>query len=69
MAISYRSLWIELAKREMMKTELKELAGISGNVLANMGNNKPISMRNLEKVCLTLDITPNEVIEFRKEDK
>lgn len=65
MAISYRPLWIELAKREMMKTELKEIAGISGNVIANMGKNKPITMKNLEKICLALDITLDKVVEFR----
>lgn len=67
MAISYKPLWIELAKRELMKTEFQEIAGISSNVLANMGNNKPISMKNIERICKALNITPNDVFEIRNE--
>lgn len=67
MRISYKPLWIELAKRELNKTDFQEKAGITTNVVANMGKNKPISMKNLYKICNTLDITPNDVFEFREE--
>jgi len=69
MAVSYRPIWVELAKRELMKTEFQKIAGISGNVLAKMGNNEYISMKNLERICMSMDLTPSEVIEFRDEDE
>ena len=59
MAVSYRPIWIELAKREMMKTEFQKIAGISGNVLAKMGNNEYISMKNLERICMSMDLSPS----------
>lgn len=65
MAVSYRPLWVELAKRELMKTEFQKIVGISGNVLAKMGNNEYISMKNLEKICVSMNLTPSEVIEFK----
>ncbi len=68
MAVSYRPLWIELAKRELMKTEFQKIARISGNVLAKMGNNEYISMKNLERICRSMDLSLSQVIEF-KEDK
>ncbi|HPW53538.1 MAG TPA: helix-turn-helix transcriptional regulator [Erysipelotrichaceae bacterium] len=69
MAVSYRPIWVELAKRELMKTEFQKIAGISGNVLAKMGNNEYISMKNLERICLSMDLTPSEVIEFRADEE
>ncbi|WP_077368372.1 helix-turn-helix domain-containing protein [Anaerosalibacter sp. Marseille-P3206] len=64
MGVSYRPLWIELAKRDMKKTDFQGYVGISSNLLANMGKNEYISMKNLEKICKALDCTPNDVISF-----
>ncbi|MGJ0846137.1 helix-turn-helix domain-containing protein [Tissierella praeacuta] len=67
MSLSYRPLWIELEKRKIKRSKLQELAGISGNVIAKLGNNSPISMLNIERICTSLDLTPSEVFEFKKE--
>lgn len=66
MTVSYKPLWIELAKRELKRTEFQAMAGLSSNIIANMGKNKYISMKNLEKICVFLECTPNNVIEFNK---
>ncbi|MGF3066990.1 helix-turn-helix domain-containing protein [Facklamia sp. P12950] len=68
MGVSYRPLWIELAKREMGKVEFQEHVGISGNLLAKLGKNDYISMRNLEQICRKMKLSPNEVIEFKEEE-
>lgn len=64
MGVSYRPLWIELAKRDMKRTEFQKITGISSNLLANMGKNEYMSMKNLELICRKMNLTPNEVIEF-----
>lgn len=64
MGVSYRPLWVELAKREMGKVEFQEYVGISGNLLAKLGKKDCISMRNLEQICTQMKLSPNEVIEF-----
>ena len=48
MVVSYRPLWIELAKREMSKIEFQNFTEVSGSVLAKLGKNEYISMKNLE---------------------
>lgn len=65
MGVNYRPLWIELAKREMTKTDLQKKCDLTSNVLASMGKNQYISMKNLEKICKNLELTPNEVVEFK----
>jgi DNA-binding Xre family transcriptional regulator len=53
-----------MAKKGLIKTEVIEIADISTNVMAKMGKNQAIHLKNLEKVCGALDLTLNDVIEF-----
>ncbi|MGI6227910.1 MAG: helix-turn-helix domain-containing protein [Peptococcales bacterium] len=64
MTVSYKPLWVELAKRDLKKREFQSMAGLTSNIIANMGKNEYISMRNLERICKTLNCTPNDVFEF-----
>lgn len=64
MAVSYKPLWVELTKRDLRKKDIQVMAKLTSNLLANMGKNEYISMRNLEKICKALNCTPNDVIEF-----
>ena len=64
MPVSYDKLWKLLIDKKMTRTELKEAAGISFNVLAKMGKSEFISMESLYKICLTLGCDIGDVIEF-----
>jgi DNA (cytosine-5)-methyltransferase 1 len=64
MPISYAPLWKLLVDKRMNRTELKEVAGISFNVLARMGKNEPVSMGSLEKICHTLACNIGDIIEI-----
>lgn len=64
MALNYKPLWILLAKKSLKKTDVIVMAGITTNVMAQMGKNKPITLKNLERICKALDCTPNDVFSF-----
>ena len=64
MALNYKPLWIQLAKKGLKKTDVIAMSGITTNVMAQMGKNKPITLKNLEKICKSLDCTPNDVFSF-----
>lgn len=64
MALNYKPLWIQLIKKDLMKVDVIRMAGLTTNVMAQMGKNKPITFKNLEKICKALDCTPNDVISF-----
>ena len=64
MALNYRPLWIQLAKKDLKKTDLIAMAGLTTNVMAQMGKNMPITLKNLEKICKALNCTPNDVFCF-----
>lgn len=54
MPVSYDKLWKMLIDKRMNRTELKDMAGISFNVLAEMGRNEYVSMDSLEKYAVLL---------------
>lgn len=67
MGISYKPLWKQLIDKDIKKIDLIKSAGLTTNVMANMGKEKYISLQNLEKICRALECTPNEVISFSTE--
>ena len=64
MPVSYDKLWKLLIDKKMNRTDLKEMAGISFNVLAKMGKGEFISMESLYKICLSLNCNVGDIIEF-----
>ena len=64
MAVCYDNLWKLLIDKKLKRTDLKELCGISSNVLAKLGKNEPISMESLEKICASLGCRIEYVMEF-----
>lgn len=47
--VCYNNLWKLLIDKNMNKTDLKEAAGISFNVVARMSKNETISFESIEK--------------------
>lgn len=68
MSVSYDKLWKLLIDKKMNRTDLKEAAGISFNVLAKMGKNEFISMESLHRICLTLNCNIGDIIEFIEDE-
>ena len=62
MAVCYNNLWKLLIDKNMNKTELKEAAGISFNVMARMGKNETISFESIEKICTALNCDVGDII-------
>ena len=69
MAVSYNKLWKLLIDKKLKRTDLKELCGISSNVLAKLGKDEPISMESLEKICNALNCNIDDVVFFVERNK
>ena len=57
LAVCYNNLWKLLIDKNMNRTELKEAAGISFNVLARMGKNEAVSFESIEKILKEIQET------------
>ncbi len=66
--VSYKPLWHTLINRNMRKEDLRILAGLTTNMIANMGKNKGISMETLAKICDALNCEITDVIELTDEE-
>ena len=64
MPISYDKLWKMLIDVKMNRTELKNAAGISSNIVAKLGRNEFVSMESLYKICLTLNCNIGDIVDI-----
>ena len=64
MQVNYDKLWKLLIDRKMNRSELRDIAGISFNVVAKMGRNEFVSMESLFKICHALSCNIGDVIDF-----
>lgn len=69
MAVSYNKLWKMLIDRNITKTELTHLAGITTNAMAKLGKNEDVRVNTLEKLCTSLDCKLDDIVEFVPDDK
>ena len=67
MAVSYNRLRKLLIDKNLKRTDIKELADISSNVLAKLGKNLPVSIDSLEKICISLNCNIEDIMEFINE--
>ena len=64
MSVCYDKLWKMLIDKRMNRTDLKEMAGISFNVLAKMGKGETDSLESLHKICIVLNCNIGDIMEF-----
>jgi len=64
MAIRYSKLWKKLIDENMMKTDLRDKAGITTNALAKLGKNEHVNTQVLEKICNVLHCNIQDIAEF-----
>ena len=69
MHISYKPLWHTLIEKNMRKEDLRISAGLTTNMIANMGKEgKHISMDTLAKICKALECEITDVIELVRDE-
>lgn len=68
MHISYQPLWNTLKERGMRKEDLRLAAGLTTNMIANMGKGKNISMETLVHICEALNCGIMNVIKLEQDN-
>lgn len=69
MPANYKKLWKLMIDKNLSKTELTHLAGISTNAMAKLGRNEDVRGNVLEKLCTSLDCKLDDIVEFETEQK
>ena len=68
MHISYQPLWNTLKERGMRKEDLRLAAGLTTNMIANMGKGKNISMETMVRICEALNCGIMNVIKLEQDN-
>ena len=55
MPVSYKKLWKLLIDKDLKKTDLRTVAGLSTGRLAKVGKNESVSTDVLVRICRALD--------------
>lgn len=64
MAISYDPLWRTLLSMGINKTEMRKRTGIATATLAKLTKNESLTLAMIDKICLGLGCTIQEVVEI-----
>lgn len=68
MNVCYNKLFKLLIDKDMKKTELRKVTGISPNTLTKLSNNEFVSMEVLVKICRALNCDVGDIVEVIKSD-
>ena len=66
--ISYKPLWKTLVEKEMKKTDLLDVVGISRGTLTKLSKNEPVSVKIIDRICDKLEIEVTDVVEYVKSE-
>jgi len=60
----YRKLWKLLFDKNMKKTDLIPIAGVSTNIVAKLNKGEYVSMDSLAKICKALNCDIGDIVTF-----
>ena len=71
MAICYDKLFHLMIDKKISNSQLKDLAGVSSNIITRLKRDEYISIESIEKICLALNCGVDDILEFipAKEDR
>ena len=62
--MNYNKLWKLLVDRKLKKKDLREMTGLSTNVMAKMGKSGDVSTQVLRKISEALNVKVEDIVDF-----
>lgn len=69
MAICYDRLFHMMIDKKITNAQLKELTGVSANIITRLKRNEYVSLESIEKICKTLDCGVDDILEFQYQNE
>lgn len=69
MAVCYDRLFHMMIDRKITNTQLKDMAGVSGNIITRLKRDEYISIESIEKICRVLNCGVDDILEFIDEEE
>lgn len=69
MSVSYKRLLHMMIEKDISNQDLMRDANISANIITKIRNGQYMALDKVENICMALDCTPNDILEFIPEEK
>ena len=67
-AVSYKRLMHLMIEKDVSSAELMRKANISANIISKIKNGQYMTLDKVESICVAMDCTPNDILEFLPEN-
>ncbi len=64
MAVCYDKLFHLMIDKKISNAQLKDMAGVSANIITRLKRDEYISTESIEKICLALNCGVDDILEF-----
>lgn len=69
MAVSYIKLFHMMLDRKITNVQLKDMAGVSANIITRLKRDEYVSIESIEKICKALGCGVDDILEFTDEEE
>lgn len=66
MAVCYDKLFHLMIDKKISNVQLKDMAGVSANIITRLKRDEYISTESIEKICLALNCGVDDILEILK---
>ncbi len=64
MAICYDKLFHLMIDKKITNAQLKDISGVSANIITRLKRNEYVSLESVEKICKSLECGVDDILEF-----
>lgn len=68
MGLSYNKLWKLMIDKNINKTDLHDMTGLSTSTITKLANGENVNTEVLERICKTLNCNIDDIVEFEVEE-
>ena len=68
MAICYDKLFHLMIDKKITNAQLKDMSGVSANIITRLKRNEYVSIESIEKICYALDCGVDDILQFSNDD-
>ena len=69
MAVSYIKLFHMMLDRKITNVQLKDMSGVSANIITRLKRDEYVSIESIEKICKALGCGVDDILEFIEEEE
>lgn len=68
MGLSYNKLWKLMIDKNINKTDLHDITGLSTSTITKLSNGENVNTEVLERICKSLNCNIEDIVEYEEED-